>query len=51
MIFSEYLDLHRLERYRHRFSIEGSPLYYFALGGKKIADVPLSFMDSVDLSD
>ena len=51
LIFSEYLDLHHLERYRHRFSIEGNPLYYFALGGKKIADVPPSFTDSVDLSD
>ncbi len=51
LIFSEYLDLHHLERYRHRFSIEGNPLYYFALGGKKIADVPPSFIDSLDLSD
>jgi len=51
LIFSEYLDLYHLQRYRHRFSIEGTPLYYFALGGKKIADVPYSFMDTVDLSD
>jgi len=51
LIFSEYLDLYQLQRYRHRFSIEGNPLYYFAIGGKKIADVPLSFIDSVDLSD
>jgi hypothetical protein len=51
LIFSEYLDLHHLERYRHRFSIEGNPLYYFALGGRKLADVPESFMDSMDLSD
>jgi hypothetical protein len=49
LIFSEYL--HHLERYRHRFSIEGNPLYYFALGGKKTADVPQSFIDSLDLSD
>ena len=47
LIFSEYLDLYHLQRYRHRFSIEGEPLYYFALGGKKTADVPLSFMDSL----
>ncbi len=46
LIFSEYLDLHHLQRYRHRFSIEGEPLYYFALGGKKTADVPPSFIDS-----
>ena len=46
LIFSEYLDLYHLQRYRHRFSIEGEPLYYFALGGKKTADVPPSFTDS-----
>ncbi len=50
LIFSEYLDLYHLQRYRHRFSIEGEPLYYFALGGKKTADVPPSFTDLLDLS-
>jgi SAM-dependent methyltransferase len=50
LIFSEYLDLYHLQRYRHRFSIEGEPLYYFALGGKKTADVPSSFTDSLNLS-
>ena len=50
LIFSEYLDLYHLRRYRHRFSIEGEPLYYFALGGKKNADVPLSFVESIGLS-
>ena len=50
LIFSEYLDLYHLQRYRHRFSIEGEPLYYFALGGKKTADVPPSFIDSFALS-
>ncbi|HZK49327.1 MAG TPA: methyltransferase domain-containing protein [Thermoleophilia bacterium] len=47
LIFSEYLDLYHLQRYRHRYSIEGEPLYYFALGGKKIGDVTPSFADSV----
>ncbi|MHC4341123.1 MAG: class I SAM-dependent DNA methyltransferase [Planctomycetota bacterium] len=50
LIFSEYLDLYHLQRYRHRFSIEGEPLYYFALGGKKTGDVPPSLSDSIDLS-
>jgi SAM-dependent methyltransferase len=50
LIFSEYLDLYHLQRYRHRFSIEGEPLYYFALGGRKTADVPPSFTDSLNLS-
>lgn len=31
LIFSEYLDLYHLEGYRQRLSIEGKPLYYFAI--------------------
>lgn len=44
LIFSEYLDLYHLRRYRHRFSLEGEPLYYFALGGRKCADVPAALI-------
>jgi len=51
LIFSQCLDLYHLRRYRHRFSIEGEPLYYFALGGKKTADVPPAFIEALDLSD
>ena len=47
LIFSKYFHLYHLQRYRHRFSIEGEPLYYFALGGKKSADVPSSFISSI----
>lgn len=43
LIFSEYLDLYHLERYRHRLSIEGEPLYYFAIAGKKNYDIPSEF--------
>jgi SAM-dependent methyltransferase len=49
LIFSEYLDLYHLRRYRHRFSIEGEPLYYFALGCKKNADVPESLLTTLTL--
>ena len=45
LIFSEYLDVYHLERYRHRLSIEGNPLYYFAVAAKKVADVPVEWMD------
>jgi SAM-dependent methyltransferase len=45
LIFSEYLDLYHLERYRHRLSIEGNPLYYFAVAAKKLGDVPTEWMD------
>ena len=47
LILSEYLDLYQLRRYRHRFSIEGEPLYYFAVGGRKLADVPAAFTESI----
>ena len=44
LIFSEYLDLHHLERYWHRYSIEGEPLYYFAVVARKNADIPKDFL-------
>ncbi|MEZ4295989.1 MAG: class I SAM-dependent methyltransferase [Polyangiaceae bacterium] len=37
-----WLDMHHLERYRHRISIDGAPLHYFALVGRKAADIPAS---------
>ena len=51
LIFSEYLDLFILERYRHRFSIEGEPLYYFAIAGWKNGDIPTDFIQSLELTD
>ncbi|MEL6813258.1 MAG: class I SAM-dependent methyltransferase [Cyanobacteria bacterium J06598_3] len=44
LIFSKYLDIHHLERYRHRLSIEGVPLYYFALVAQKTAEIPEDFL-------
>lgn len=51
LIFSKYLDLYHLTKYRHRLSIEGEPIYYFAIAGRKNADVPTDFLKSkgVDL--
>ncbi len=49
LIFSEYLNIYHIERYRHRLSIEGEPLYYFAISGRKNGDVPLSFLESKDI--
>ena len=49
LIFSEYLDIYHIERYRHRNSIEGEPLFYFAIAGRKNADVPNEFLASKDL--
>ncbi len=44
LIFSKYLDVYHLERYRHRLSAEGEPLYYFALAARKKGDIPLEFV-------
>lgn len=46
LIFSKYLDVYYIERYRHRLSIKGEPLYYFAIAGRKRADVPDEFFVS-----
>ena len=46
LILSEYLDIYHIERYRHRLSIEGEPLYYFAIAGRKNGDVPAKFLES-----
>jgi len=44
LIFSEFLDLYHLERYRHRYSMEGEPLYYFAIAGRKNGDITTDFI-------
>lgn len=44
LISSEYLDIYHLERYRHRLSMEGTPLYYFALVGRMTAQIPDDFL-------
>jgi len=50
LIFSEYLDIYYLERYQHRLSIEGQPLYYFAIAGRKNADIPQDFLTSIGIN-
>ncbi|MBX2818413.1 MAG: hypothetical protein KTR29_01990 [Rhodothermaceae bacterium] len=51
LIFSEYLDIHHLERYRHRLSMEGVPLYYFALVVQKTAELPEDFLNKYGIED
>ena len=46
LIFSKYLDIYHIERYRHRLSIDGQPLHYFAAAGRKKADIPPEFLES-----
>jgi len=46
LIFSKHLEIYCIERYKHRLSIEGEPLYYFAITGWKTSDVPNEFLDA-----
>lgn len=47
LIFSEFLDIYYIERYRHRLSIEGEPLFYFAIVGRKNDDIPDVFINDI----
>lgn len=40
LILTDHLDIHHMERYRHRLSIDGRPLYYFGLAGVKNSAIP-----------
>ncbi|MFH1287366.1 MAG: class I SAM-dependent methyltransferase [bacterium] len=48
LIFSEYVDLYHIERYCHRNSIEGKPLYYFSIVGRKNSDIPIEFLKAIE---
>ncbi|MFC2024473.1 class I SAM-dependent DNA methyltransferase [Chloroflexota bacterium] len=45
LIFSEFLNIHHLERYRHRISIDGDPLYYFVVTCRKKDNIPYDFLE------
>jgi len=47
LVFTDYLEIHHLERYRHRLSIDGEPIYYYAIAGQKTADVPSGVLSAV----
>jgi hypothetical protein len=51
LIFSKYLDVYHLERYRHRMSMDGKPLYYFGFSGRKKFDIPDGFLEKYDLTE
>ena len=44
LILSEYLDIYHMERYRHRLSINGQPLYYFGVACRKAGAIPATMM-------
>jgi len=39
LLMSDILEIHHMERYRHRISIDGESLFYYMLVGKKRADI------------
>lgn len=39
LLISQTLQLHHLERYRHRLSIDGESLYYYVMVGRKMGDI------------
>jgi hypothetical protein len=49
LIFSRYLYVNHIERYMHRLSIEGRPLYYFAVTCWKKQDIPDDFLKKIGL--
>lgn len=51
LIFSEYIDICHIERYRHRLSMEGTPLYYFALVAQKTAKIPADLLQRLEIED
>jgi predicted TPR repeat methyltransferase len=48
LLVNDSLEVHHLERYRHRISIDGRPLFYYALVGRKKFDIPASIMANLD---
>lgn len=51
LIFSKYLDIYHLELYRHRLSMEGTQLFYYALVGRMTASIPDNFLEQHDIED
>ena len=51
LIFSKYLDIYHLERYRHRLSMEGTQLFYYALVGRLSSSIPEDFLEKFGLEE
>lgn len=41
-------DIYERRRYRHRFCQDGTPLYYYAVVGKKRQNIPMEMLDAVN---
>lgn len=49
LIFSEYLETYHIEKYRHRLSMEGTPLHYYALVAQKKRAIPEGFLKRLEI--
>ena len=47
LLFSSSVEVHHIERYWHRLSMEGNPLNYFALVLRKKEPLPASLLEAV----
>ncbi len=50
LLVNDSLHVHHLERYQHRVSIDGRPLFYFVLIGRKGADISPAVMSGLSAS-
>lgn len=48
LLVADVLEVHHLERYRHRVSIDGEPLFYYMLVGKKQFDISAEVLSGTD---
>ena len=48
LMVSDTLEVHHLERYRHRLSIDGAPLFYFVMAARKRADIHARWLSAAD---
>jgi SAM-dependent methyltransferase len=51
LILSKYLDIYHLERYRHRLSMEGTQLFYYALVARMATSIPDDFLEQYGIAD
>jgi SAM-dependent methyltransferase len=48
LLFTDAVEVHHIERYNHRLSMEGSPLSYFALVLRKVAPLPENILEGLE---
>lgn len=51
LLVTDTLEVHHLERYRHRVSIDGQPLFYYMLAGRKQLDISPAVIAESDCAE